>query len=144
MFCYLLFYTILPNKSIVIVKIVCEYLFLFHFKILVWILLCNAKLNGTTYSYSSSYVSRKLCFTPSILYATIASKLTFSTLLNIFPSTYGFTCFNVFISSFISTLFERFSSLLHVVQVSVNLQAHCIKCKSLYRHHDFISCSRIK
>ena len=96
--------------------------FFFHFKILVlfWILLCNAKLNGTTYSYSSSYVSRKLCFTPSILYATIASKLTFSTLLNIFPQRTDLPVSTFFISSFISTLFERFSSLLHVVQVSVN------------------------
>ena len=55
------------------------------------------------------------------------SRFTFSTLLKILPSTYWLTSFNFLISSLISTRFERFSSLLQVVQVSVNLHAHWIK-----------------
>lgn len=43
----------------------------------------------------------------------------------------GFTFFRFLISSLISTRLERFSSLLQVVHVSVNLQAHWIKCRPL-------------
>ena len=62
---------------------------------------------------------------------TTVSILTFSTLRKILLSTNGFTFFRFLISSLISTRFERFSSLLQVVQVSVNLQAHWMKCRPL-------------
>ena len=58
--------------------------------------------------------------------------LTFSTLRKMFFSTWGFTFFSSAMRFFISRRFdtERLSGA-QVVQVSVNLQAHCMKCRPL-------------
>ena len=69
---------------------------------------------------------------PSFLYAMIVFKLTFSTLLKILDSTYGLISFIFAINCFVSILLDFVTpSGLHVVQVSVNLHAHWIKCNPL-------------
>lgn len=71
-----------------------------------------------------------------------ASRLTFSMLLNIWASTPGFVFFISRMRFFTSMRLDFVSLFVQVVQVSVNLQAHCIKCRPLQSRHALMASSR--